>query len=262
MKSVLNLIFIVVCYQILGQTNLFNDVGIFTGLNFNRSARVEIFQTVEYDYESHFLHGHNQNRQKHFFLEVNSTIWNHDLRKRLDNKFWQVNFRSGIYYTQTQRNMNISYYLVDKPDTSLVLINDLDNLFYVSKANNIGLSAAFIFTKKWASNYAFEYGLIYRIDYAFLKKFDYKRVPEDGRWKKTDISNWEKIHANINQDILLTLSPRFDFSSQLSVGLQIDITTILFQNWYVRNREIILGEYNNQLNSNLFYGLSMKYRLK
>lgn len=262
MKCFLSCLLILVSNLYVGQNNFFNDVGVFSGVSFNRSARLELFQTIEYEDGSHFLHGHNINRQKHFFVDVNTSLYKQQLRRKSAYNSWTFKVRTGLFFTQTQRNINIIHYHISSKDSVDMLIDHVDNLFYIAKSHNIGLSTGIIFQKKWSKHFAMEYGITHRIDYSVATTYDFLREPENDAWRQVPYSKWEVIKTNTNQDLLFTLSPQFFATEKITVGAQVDITTILFQSWYSRQTKLILGEYNNRLNSNLYLGLTVRYGVR
>lgn len=247
---------------IIGQSNFFTDIGLFSGVNFNGSTRPELFQTTVINGEEHFFHGSNMNRQKHFFIDFNTNVCRQQLRRKSEKNSFTLNFRSGLFYTQTQRKMNISYYVIHRQDISETVINNFDNLFYLANSHNIGLSNAVLFQKKWTKYFALEYGITHRIDYVVSKDIDYKKEPENNAWRNATNSKRERFKTNFNQDILLNLSTQFFLTKKMSIGLQADITTLIFQRWYAVQSNIILGEMNNRLNSNMYLGLTVRYDLK
>ena len=259
MKIFLTTLFFILPQILFSQSDFFNDIGVFSGVNFNRSTRVELFHTAHYGNETHFFHGHNMNRQKHFFMELNTNIFNYEINRKSQYNSWMLTFDCGLFYTETQRNINIIFYLIGNQENSDVIINDWDNLYYEAKSRNIGLSNTLLFQKRWSKYFVLGYGITHRMDYAVSSDLNFIKLPSNDAWKETPDSNWDKFKTKLNQDIMLTFSPTFFVSRRLSLGIRTDLTPYVFQYWYAQQTNLILSSFNNRLNSNLYLGLTFKY---
>tara|TARA_B100000508_G_scaffold136157_1_gene128828 strand:+ start:84897 stop:85649 length:753 start_codon:yes stop_codon:yes gene_type:complete len=250
--------------MLYGQEYL-TDVSVTSGAKFNSSVTNEKFSDFfgEDRYERNVYHTSSWNCKP--FVAIQTSLIELELKKQKKGRSLSLKLEAGLLYNQVYRDHHFGFLYIQPvdADTTLYHIYDSDYpLDYSTRSNNLGFRLGVIFIKKWSRIFDFEYGLTYRINYAFLNRTTYHHLPSNESWRELKYPKSMYRKSLINQEVHYYLGAIFKLNKRLSIGLSTEVPSLMFGYLKYRNQYPIPGEVNNFMNRNLFLGLKCAYRLK
>lgn len=241
----------------------FTDISITSGARYNQTIRYEKFSDCKNESrtERNKYHGYGANWNP--FITIQSSFVEYVFRKQKKGRSLTFKIEGGLFFHQVKRDHYFDFLYSKKigSDSMVYHINGSEkHLSYTTKSNNLGISLNVIFVKKWSEIFDFEYGLVYKSDFSFLQNISYEYQPTDDSWRELEYSKSHYLKNRFSQEIYLYLGTMFNLNRRLSVGLTIELPTLLYGNYVFDSNYPIVGTENNFNNRNVFFGLKCAYK--
>lgn len=241
----------------------FTDISITSGARYNQAMSYEKFSYFENDIRLERNNYYSFRRGWSPFIAIQSSFFEYVLKKQKKGRSLSLKLEGGLFFHQVKRDHEF-HYLYEKfkeTDSTQFYISGFgDIVSYTTKSNNLGISLNVIFVKKWSKIFDFEYGLVYKSDFSFLQNISYENKPEDDSWRELEYSKSHYLKNRFSQEIYLYLGTMFNLNRRLSVGLTIELPTLLYGNYVFDLNYPIVGTENNFNNRNVFFGLKCAYK--
>jgi len=243
----------------------FTDISVTSGGRFNQYVYPE--RIAEFENENRYERSKYHSRIIGWnpFFAVQTTIFHYRLKNQKKGRSLSLKLEGGLFFHKVMRDHYYDFLFSKKigSDSMVYHINGSEeHLAYTTKSNNLGISLNVIFVKKWSEVFDFEYGLVYKSDFSFLQDISYENQPEDDSWRELEYSKSHYLKNRFSQEVYLYLGTMFNLNKKLSLGLTVELPTLIYGYYSTRNSYPIVGTENNFNNKNVFFGLKCAYKWK
>lgn len=263
MKSILTITILLITSSIYSQ-NFLTDISVTSGVGLNSSVTYEKFSDYENEKRLEWSKYHTSSWQWKPFIALQTSLAELHLKQQKKERSLALKLEGGFFFHQVFRNHYFDGLRTQQVgvDTSLWHIHGSPPLRYSTRSNNLGIRLGVILIKKWSPIFDFEYGLTYRINYAFLQRKTFHEQPEDISWRDLKYPKSLHVRSHINQEVHYYIGAIFKLNRKLSIGISAEVPSLFFGYLSIRNKYPIAGNVNNFMNRNTFFGLKCAYRLK